>query len=400
MLRNNTVLKILSLLVAIFLWIYVMGEVNPTTTQTIENVPVELLNGDTLEQRDLAIRGGSSFAVDVVVEGRKADLNNINRDDIKASADLFGYEKGENDVPVSVELPENVSLHQIKTPKIKVTLEELISVYKQVSVRFTGSTERGTEPGGVTVSPTEIEVKGGKSAVNSVKSVQAEVPASDIRDDSRSFTANTVAVDSNNDPVSDVSLSADTVEVQASLYYIKTVPLKVEIEGTVPAAYEMTDISVPDEISIRGPKSAVDSISSVTAEPVDISKVKASTTLKIVPDLPQGVEVADDSKNIGVKIKIKGLATKTITLSTKNSKLENVEDGFNAYINTAEIKVTVTGSEELLEDVSGNDFQVSVDLKDLKEGNHSVTAKVTAEKKFNSMKISPKKVEVTINGES
>ncbi len=29
MLKNNTVLKILSLLIAIVLWMYVMGEVNP-----------------------------------------------------------------------------------------------------------------------------------------------------------------------------------------------------------------------------------------------------------------------------------------------------------------------------------------------------------------------------------
>ena len=30
MLRNNMVLKIISLLIAIFLWVYVMGEVDPT----------------------------------------------------------------------------------------------------------------------------------------------------------------------------------------------------------------------------------------------------------------------------------------------------------------------------------------------------------------------------------
>ena len=36
MLKNNTVLKILSLLIAMGLWFYVIGEVNPTVVQTIE----------------------------------------------------------------------------------------------------------------------------------------------------------------------------------------------------------------------------------------------------------------------------------------------------------------------------------------------------------------------------
>ena len=304
MLKNNTILKILSLLIAIFLWFYVMGEINPTTSQTFENIPVELLNVDTLDQRDLAIQGGANFSVDVVVEGKRADLNSLDKEKIKATADVFGYEEGENYVPVSVQLPDNVSLGQIKTPKIKVILEELVSVYKQISVKFTGKTPSGTEPGNVSVSPTEIEVKGAKSVVNSVKAVQAEVKASEITDDEQSFSAVPVAVDGNHEPVYDVSLSAESVEVQATLFYTKTVPMKVEIKGAVPSSYEMTDLSVPDEISIRGPKSAVEDITSVTADPVNISKVKASTTLKIHPNLPQGVELADESKGIGVYILI------------------------------------------------------------------------------------------------
>ncbi|MCQ4635774.1 CdaR family protein [Anaerovorax odorimutans] len=400
MLRNKTVLKILSLLLAVFLWFYVMGEINPTTSQTIENIPVELLNVDTLDQRDLAIQGGANFSVDIVVEGKRAELNLLDKEKIKATADIFGYEEGENYVPVSVQVPDNVSLKQIKTPKIKVNLEELVSVYKQISVKFTGKTASGTEPGNVTVSPTEIEVKGAKSVVNSVKAVQAEVKASEITDEMKTFTAEPVAVNGNNEPVYDISLSAKSVEVQAALYYTKTVPLNVEVKGTVPEEYEMTDISVPEEISIRGPKDAVEDIKSVTADPVNISKVKASTTLKIQPRLPQGVEVADESKSIGVKIKIKGLSTKSISLSTKNSEIKNVEDGLNAYINTAEVKATVTGSEDLLKDLKASDFKLSIDLKGLKEGNHTVAVDVTSDKKFNSLKISPQKVEITINGQS
>lgn len=397
MLKNNTVLKILSLLIAVFLWVYVMGEINPTTTQTIENIPVELLNENTLAQRDLAIQGSSSFAVDIIVEGKRAELNEVDKDNIKATADIFGYEEGENYVPVLVAVPDNVTLKEIKTPKIQVAIEELISVYKSISVKFTGKTEAGTEPGKVSTSPTQIEVKGAKSVVNNVDSVRAEVKASEIADELETYTATPVAVNRNGDPIYDVTLSAETIEVQAALYYTKTVPLKVEIKGSVPETYEVTDTFIPEEVSIRGPKADVDGISSVTADPVDISKVTASTTLTIRPKLPKGVEVSDNSKKIGVIIKIKGLTTKTIHLSTKYSELKNLQQGLNAYVNTADIAVTVTGKERLVKNLKADDFHVSINLKDMKEGNHSVKVKVTSDEEFNSMQIKPETVEITIN---
>lgn len=400
MLRNKTVLKILSLLIAVFLWFYVMGEVNPTITQTIENIPVELLNENTLEQRELAIQGGSSFAVDIIVEGRRAELNSLDKDELKATADLFGYEAGENYVPVQVEVPENIKLKEIKTPKIEVTLEELISVYKNISVSFSGDTASGTEPGNISVSPKEIEVKGAKSAVNSVEAVQAEISSSEITDELKTFNAVPTAVDRKGEPVYDVTLSAETVEVQAVLYDTKTVPLKIEVKGSVPDAYILDDITIPHEISIRGPKDTLSEITSVTAEPVDLSKVTASATLPIEPRLPANVEVADSSKSEGVKIKIKGLSTKKIKMSTKDSKIQNLEDGLSAYVNTAEVNVTVTGSENLLKQVTSEDFQISIDLKGLKKGNHTVPATVTSKKTFNSMKVSPENVEVTIKRKS
>lgn len=400
MLKNNTVRKILSLLIAIFLWVYVMGEVNPTITKTISNIPVELLNENTLEQRGLAVQESSEFAVSIEVKGKRADLNSLEKSEITATADLFGYKEGENEVPVTVEVPDNITLEAIKTPNIKVTLEELVSVYKEITVDFAGKTESGTEPGNVTVSPDEIEVKGAKSAVDIVKNVKAEVDASKITDEERTFNVEPKAVDKNGDIVSGVTLSAKTVQVQAVLCYTKTVPLKVEVTGSVPEKYQVTDILIPKKITIRGPKASLDKITSISADPVDISDVTASTTLKIDPRLPQGVELADSSADIGVTVKIKGLDTRTITLPAKNSRIRNLSDGLSAYVNTAEVEVTVTGSETLLKDIGADDFVLSVDLEGLKEGNHTVPVKITSDKKFNSLEIKPETVEVTINGQN
>lgn len=399
MLKNNMPLKLLSFFIAVFLWFYVIGEVNPTVTQTVENVPVELLNVNTLEQRELAVQGGDNFSVDIVIEGRRGDLNRLDKDEIKASADIFGYEKGNNYVPVQVEVPENISLKKIKTPKIEITLEELVSVYKGISIKFKGKTKHGTEPGQVDISPAEVEIKGAKTEVDSVEAVQAEINASEITDDLRTFTAEPVAINRNSDPVYNVGLSAESVEVEMILYHTKTVPLKVDIQGKVPKEYELEDISVPDEITIKGTKAALEKISSVTAEPVDLGKVTASTTIELNPKLPEGVEIASGSQNRGVDVRIRGVSAKTLKLSTGNCIFNHLGKNLNANVNTGEISITFTGNEQLIEAAEAGDFTLSVDLKGLKEGMHAVEAKVTSNKKFNSIKIKPKTLEVTIKAE-
>lgn len=404
MVKNDNVLKILSLLIAIFLWLYVIGEVNPTVTQTIENIPVSLLNENTLEQRDLAIDGDvENLTVDIVVEGSRGDLNRLDREEIKATADIFGYEKGLNHVPVQVDVPENLKLTKIKTPKLEILLEDLVSVYKEIRVSFAGKLKSGTEAGDVSVSPAEIEVKGAKNAVNEVDSVQVEIDASELTDERRTFTAEPAALSQDGNPVYGVSLSAENIEVETVLYHTKTVPLEVEVKGAVPEKYELEDISLPNEITIKGSQKALQKIDSVEAEPVDLSKVTASTSLAVKPKLPKGVEVAEESQGDKIEIKMRGLYTGRLKLSTADCVFNHLDENLKAHVNTAQLSIAFIGPERLVKNADQKDFVFSVDLKGLKEGKHLVTPKVapvTKNKKFRKIAVNPKKVEVTIAEDS
>ena len=55
MLENKKVNIILALIVAIVLWAYVLGEVNPETTVTVKDVPINFLNQDMLEDTGYTI---------------------------------------------------------------------------------------------------------------------------------------------------------------------------------------------------------------------------------------------------------------------------------------------------------------------------------------------------------
>jgi hypothetical protein len=61
MLKSNTANKIISVIIAILLWTYVIGMVDPTKTTTIRDVPVQLLNEDSLTSKGLALSGEMDY---------------------------------------------------------------------------------------------------------------------------------------------------------------------------------------------------------------------------------------------------------------------------------------------------------------------------------------------------
>ncbi len=302
MLENKTVLKILSLGLAIALWAFVLGEVNPTVKKTITDIPVEFTNVEQLENRGLAMTTQEGYSVDIVVEGARSDVGRLEISDIQAVADLYGYKKGENHVSVDVTVPNSVSLEEIKTPEITVILEELVSVSKPVTVEFAGTTAEGTEPSLIEATPSQVEVKGAESVVAKVDSVVVQIDAADLTEESEVFYETPTAWTKKGRLIKDVSISANTVEVEAILHHIKVVSLEMKVTGSPEGEPEVT---IPKEITIKGPAESLARITSVAADSIDIGDITETTFIPLDLTMPYGIEVANISKDIGVKVEFK-----------------------------------------------------------------------------------------------
>ena len=71
MLNSKTANVILSLIIAVALWSYVIYTIEPTQTRTLVNVPVSIQNEDSLTDRGLAVADSDSIYVDVKVKGKR-----------------------------------------------------------------------------------------------------------------------------------------------------------------------------------------------------------------------------------------------------------------------------------------------------------------------------------------
>jgi YbbR domain-containing protein len=397
MMNSNTFYKIISIVIALVLWVYVIQVENPTKTKTISDVPIQLLNEESLTARGLALSGEPNYTVDVQIKGKRADLSKINAGDFIANADLFGYSLGKNYIPVTITAPDGITVLDVKPVKINVTIEERVEVAKPIKVVFIGRFEDGIEAGQIATQPAEIQVSGAKSEVSAVAYIKAEISVSKLTAEGQTIQARAVAVNSQGDVVQNVRLSSAYIDVSAKLCQVKEVSLKVTTAGAVAPIYEVTNINLPSSVKIKGSKEALAGINDLTAAPIDISTVSSTSKIPVSIKLPEGVEFADGYEKLTVDISIKPVATRQFTYTSDEIKLEGIDGINHITITTPQITITASGSESVIGSLTKEDMEPYLTLD--AESLISATAKVQVRyaKQLGHISVDPDEVHITLN---
>ena len=109
--NDNLTAKIFALVIAVILWSYVMGEVNPDITREFKNITVDYINTSSLDDDGLVILEPKETTVDVKITGKKSEIKKFmdNNISISAQADLSNAEVGKNHIPIDLKLINNIS---------------------------------------------------------------------------------------------------------------------------------------------------------------------------------------------------------------------------------------------------------------------------------------------------
>ena len=396
MFQNKNANLILSIIIAIVLWGFVLINVNPTVEQAFENIPVSIQNQETLLQRGLALTTEDYF-VSVVIKGKRSDIVKIGEEDIVPIMDVYGYALGTNYIPVKIEIPENLSLATVSDPKLEVVIEEYVVSNRMVEIQFLGELASGKEPGNIEISPRQVEVKGAKSRVEAVSRLLAEVSLEEIGTQGI-VTAKIQALDKNGSVVNGVGLSATNLSVSGTLLSVKTVPLFVPIQGEIPAGYELETLNFPPQVTIVGEDAALGAITGITAAGIDISAINVTTVLPVDLNLPKDVFLSDRVAVPTVIIKIKGNDTKTVEALNSEIIFNGLDPKLTAYVNTAKVKITMTGQQKVLNTIKDSSaFELSLNLEGFIEGTYIVPIEFKYNKNLTNLVVSPSEVQVTIS---
>lgn len=396
MLQNKKVNAIIAIVAAILVWAFVVGMMDPGVTKRFTDVPVQLINQDSLTQDGLAVDSTDITSIDVTLSGDRADINKLEEGDIQVTADLYGRHEGSNYVSLEVQLPRGISLDSRSEDRILINIGQLVTAEKSVEATLTGEVAADTEMSGAKVEPETMTIYGTRKNVDKADRIEAAVNARLLNDKDSTHDVAVKTVDSSGKEVPYVTTYQETASVTARLVKYKEVPLKVDTTGSVAQGYELESVKAPDTVRIEGSADILADITSVTADDIDISGLTENTRVKINLNLPDGVSVRN-SDELYATVNVRGPSTGEFSFSGNEIAIEGLDEGLSASI-SGSIRVSVSGPRSAVSALTKADITVSVNLAGLGEGTYEVPVYVTSSADSGELVLepSPGTVEVTV----
>ena len=359
-LKYNSKIKIISLLSAMVLWMYVMAIVDPEETKLFENIPVTITNKNELNERDLVIYPEQDLTTNIYVTGKLSNLKKVTKDDINVYGQINNPLEGNNEIYLKVSTSQRVN-YDFKNPVMIVTLEKIISEDKSIKVDITGSGKNNVDNIMLQDNIDKVSISGPRSLVNKVKRVVGTVKVSG---ESNNFSQSIKLepVDANGKVVEGVELEKDSVNVNIILLAQKTVPIILKLSDNSESGVNYT--MSQNTVTIKGKKDIVDSINDIETQPVKLSEILPGTSKDIYLQVPSGITI--ETKYITIKKNSEENAVAEYTYTAENIEIRNNTEN----IDKSKIKIpnSINVSIEYLQSegsINKDDIKLYIDLNEV-----------------------------------
>lgn len=395
---DNIPLKIMSLAVAVLVWLIVVNIDNPMETQYYTVSNVEIINKDYIESPEtggkMCLPEVDQGSIRVAITAQRKVQSRISASDITATADLqqaISLDTTPVMVPITATCP-GVSAEDIRvTPQNlsvylddKETQEFVVNVSKSES-----KPARDYEVGTLTSNPEKVRITGPKSLMGKIDRVNATI---NVTGKSQDFTQERVLTiyDRNQDALTDAEMNSLRIEnngkvtVTAKLWKIrKDVKLTAGYMGEPADGYQVGTVNtLPDTISVAGSQEALDTLAQnnnvieIPEEQVDISGRSRDAEIKVslIDVLPTGLKlVSDSSEDVWVTVNILPYGSEAFDFLTKEIEVKNKPKDLQVAFETAQIEIRIKAEDNDMDKLDvGRDIKVSIDLKGKEEGSYEV----------------------------
>ena len=359
-LKNNSKIKIISLLSAMVLWMYVMAIVDPEETKLFENIPVTITNKNELNERDLVIYPEQDLTTNIYVTGKLSNLKKVTKDDINVYGQINNPLEGNNEIYLKVSTSQRVN-YDFKNPVMIVTLEKIISEDKSIKVDITGSGKNNVDNIMLQDNIDKVSVSGPRSLVNKVKRVVGTVKVNgELNDFSQSIKLE--PVDANGKVVEGIELEKDSVNVNITFLTQKTVPITLKLSDNSESGVNYT--MSQNTVTIKGKKDIVDSINDIETQPVKLSEILPGTSKDIYLQVPSGITI--ETKYITIKKNSEENAVAEYTYTAENIEIrnntENIDKSKIKFPNSINVSIEYLQS---IGSINKDDIKLYIDLNEV-----------------------------------
>lgn len=397
-LMNNLFLKIISVLIAILIWLMIANINDPIVMETY-TVPVTIQNSAYIESI------GKTYRVDVanqdatvVLRGPSSNVENRSSD-IQAVADLTQIVDMETKPYVMV--PIQVTCDKVPTQDItvsptnmKVIIEEADSKEFVIGVNTPDTPDSHYVIGGKEARPGKVNIIGPASLIQKIDRVTTTVNVSGWKEDDI-VPSSLQVIDKNQDAFLESQmrylrfegLETPVVDVSIDLWEIREeISIIPEYTGSPAAGYKVEGITVtPDTIGIAGTDEGLRALTEqnneirIPARVVDISGKSGDFEHKVDLQsfLPDETMLASDVSSAIIQVAIIPLGGKQFSVATKNITANNL-DGRKVVFETDKVDVRVEGATpQSLTQVNENTVKPTINLQGKEAGKYVVPVEFT-----------------------
>lgn len=369
---------------ALTLWFYV-ADYDTIVEKTFSNIPVELIYPT---KGDIVVESGEGKLISVTVTGKKADINELKSEDIRAYVDVSGVTKdGEFDAEIIVELPNDISLvenNALSVTHIIVSLAVPTSKQLDVEVQIVLGKWDDNYDLFPECEPGKIEITGAKSIVDRVEHAYVNIDVGEIerpvqmRGKIELVDANGDTVPQNNLKIENngTEISNSTVEIYVRMETEKELPVKIEFIGGIFTESDALISCTPSTVTVRGGVEKLKKMEYLSI-PVDETTLgnSFSGTLSL-PELDETLSYVNEEDSVDVAIAFRDMQSVTLTMTTEDILVKGLPEGVAARLQflpgenglvPSSAEITIRGYRETIIDLRRERLElleISVDFTD------------------------------------
>ncbi|NLU52169.1 MAG: hypothetical protein GXX10_04795 [Clostridiaceae bacterium] len=373
--EKDSVIRVISVLIAIFIWFLVLDKENPFEERSL-SIPLSN-NAQVLRQNNLQLVGNTlPLTLDIKIRGRSNKVRAVTANDFKASIDLSGI-TSPGTRTINIDMPEyhgdeDIFITAVNPSSVTLTFERIIGKQYPVNIEFTGKLPAGYELVNLSVEPANVVLEELESSITKVDKVVAKVNLDEIGDTGELIMRG-IALDAEGQPIRQFE---GQIPVIVRFDLAKRVPVVAATRGRPGDDYYLKEVrySLPG-IRVIGKKSVLEGITKVNAEAVDITGKTSTFQVPLTLITPNDTKIMDsDAEQLTAEIVIEKLATRTFNVPARQISIYGSDmSGTRVYrVTNDPIPITIKGTPEAVNGVKTTDIVLSVQVNGFEDGRHEI----------------------------
>ena len=360
---HNLSLKMLSLLVALVVWLIIINIEDPTISKNIIGIPVQVINENAISEAGKCYVLDDTDSVDIRVRGPKSVIDKVKESDFKAVADLSKYSIT-NSVPVEVKFDSSrdfsiePEIIYGESNNINILLDDFVTQSYDVDTVIKGNVNDGyyISKDEIQLNDKKIKISGPETLINEVNRVSVTIDVSDIKEETtvmasvKAYDAYGAIIESDR-----MIYNRDTINATVKPLIKKDIPIKVITKGKAKKNYKENNIkSSVESISIAGNRDSVNAMGVITLE-VDISDTNKKITKKfdLTKYISSTVKLISSRSETEVTIDFEKLVTKNIRFKSSDINFINIKQGLlNKFDKDKTLSVKIRGLEKDIKNIT------------------------------------------------